>query len=353
MKEKRFLHIIGDIDDRHIAEAAPKAKKRFAPAWTKWIAAAACLGLVVGAVLIVPKLERKQPIEPSEDIPISSIKTISPPEEFPVSDKTTAKVRYATDEEVFEAVKTGQWEYLLEYLTEDEMFAKDNMYIFRGVVIELTNYSIDFGSTVEILTVATIDVQKVYKGVISTGRPLSVLLPCAVYPDGWVYMEDTEIISQIKVGMEGVFMTYVCDDNSIYQRGTGTLLKTDLASCGIGDGMRWVFLDTGQGLSFAEFAYPGAAGTKTLDDIEAYVLKMIHSTTPTITTTVVEGTTVKLPDETSAPDTNLSETTVPIDKRANKDEKPSSLLITFIVAGAILIIGAAIYIFYKARKKGS
>jgi len=26
MKEKRFLHIIGDIDDRHIAEAAPKAK---------------------------------------------------------------------------------------------------------------------------------------------------------------------------------------------------------------------------------------------------------------------------------------------------------------------------------------
>ncbi len=27
MKEKRFLHIIGDIDDRHIAEAAPKAKK--------------------------------------------------------------------------------------------------------------------------------------------------------------------------------------------------------------------------------------------------------------------------------------------------------------------------------------
>ncbi len=52
MKSKRLLDIVGDIDDKYIAEAAPAAKKpRKNPAWVKWAAAAACLVLLVSVGL--------------------------------------------------------------------------------------------------------------------------------------------------------------------------------------------------------------------------------------------------------------------------------------------------------------
>lgn len=49
MKNKRLLDIVGEVDDRHIAEAAPIEKKSRKPAWVKWGAMAACLALVVAA----------------------------------------------------------------------------------------------------------------------------------------------------------------------------------------------------------------------------------------------------------------------------------------------------------------
>ena len=48
MKNKRLLDIFGEIDDRHIAEAAPVAKKsRNKPIWFRWGTIAACMVLVL------------------------------------------------------------------------------------------------------------------------------------------------------------------------------------------------------------------------------------------------------------------------------------------------------------------
>lgn len=50
MKNKRLLNIIGEIDDRHIAEAAPATKKsRSKPIWIKWGTMAACFVLLISA----------------------------------------------------------------------------------------------------------------------------------------------------------------------------------------------------------------------------------------------------------------------------------------------------------------
>ena len=51
MKNERLLRIIGEIDDRHIAEAAPTAKKDSKNQWVKWAAVAACLCLAVIGIL--------------------------------------------------------------------------------------------------------------------------------------------------------------------------------------------------------------------------------------------------------------------------------------------------------------
>lgn len=53
MKNKRLLNIVGEIDDRHIIEAAPAAKKVRKPVWVKWGAMAACLALVVMAATMM------------------------------------------------------------------------------------------------------------------------------------------------------------------------------------------------------------------------------------------------------------------------------------------------------------
>ncbi len=54
MKNKRLLDIMGEIDDRHIACAAPAEKQSRKPAWIRWGAAAACLApaLIIAAALL-------------------------------------------------------------------------------------------------------------------------------------------------------------------------------------------------------------------------------------------------------------------------------------------------------------
>lgn len=47
MKNKRLLNIIGEIDERHIKEAAPQEKKTQRPAWMKWGAMAASMLLIL------------------------------------------------------------------------------------------------------------------------------------------------------------------------------------------------------------------------------------------------------------------------------------------------------------------
>lgn len=68
MKNKRLFDIVGEIDDRHIAEAAPAAKKSRKPVWVKWDAMAACLAVVViTAVSVLPNYLNQQGTMPPDD----------------------------------------------------------------------------------------------------------------------------------------------------------------------------------------------------------------------------------------------------------------------------------------------
>lgn len=68
MKNQHLLNVIGEIDDRYIAEAAPKAKKKGRPVWLKWSAIAAVFGIVVAAaILIIPMLLEKPPAQELSD----------------------------------------------------------------------------------------------------------------------------------------------------------------------------------------------------------------------------------------------------------------------------------------------
>ena len=135
--------------------------------------------------------------------------------------------------------------------------------------------TIDFNGSKEVRCVASIEIEKVYNGDIIRGKEIRVLLPCPI-SEGPVTTEDTSIISQIKCGMEGIFMPWVYGKDSYWEENGAVLFVTDLAPCGFGDGMRWAFLDTEHGLVFERNSYPGASNARTLDEIEKYVIGKLN-----------------------------------------------------------------------------
>lgn len=66
MKNKRLLHLFGEIDGRYIAEAAPGAGRRAKHFRGKWAAMAACICIAAAGAVWLPKL-RKASILPAPD----------------------------------------------------------------------------------------------------------------------------------------------------------------------------------------------------------------------------------------------------------------------------------------------
>ena len=120
--------------------------------------------------------------------------------------------------------------------------------------------------------IAEIVADEVYQGNFAPGERISMLIPCGIDVVG-VAWTGTGVITRLESGMEGFFMPRVYDDASYMKMNGATLMLGDIASCGLADGMRWVFLSTDQGLVFERNAYPGAKNATDLDNIEAYISK--------------------------------------------------------------------------------
>ena len=231
------------------ADELPVRRRRMSGAW----AAAACACLLLGALL----WPRNGTIAPEPQVG-----------GFELSEGTTAEVTVGL-------TASGSYKSLIEWLDEEELFHQEGLYAFRGRVSGLTNVTIDFNGDKEIRCIATVAVEKVYCGAVEEGGQIAILLPCAAGMSGQLWVEDTGIASQIESGMEGIFMPCVYREDSYWEQNGATLMLRDLAPCGLGDGMRWLFLETERGLVYEKTAYPGADGAATLDDIESYVVKML------------------------------------------------------------------------------
>ncbi len=163
----------------------------------------------------------------------------------------------------------------LVQLTEDELFHKYNTSIFKGEVKDIQNIKIDFGSgNKHYQAIASIKVDEVYRGNEKTGDIVRVLLPCPVNSDIWV--EDTGVVSQVRVGTVGIFMPKKYDDNDYWEESGSRLILKDISGYGFMDGERFAFLQTKNGIIYADWAYPSVSEVSTLDELKGYVLKMIE-----------------------------------------------------------------------------
>lgn len=248
MRGDEFLDKMELIDPKLVSAADAAPKKRRSPV-KLLIAVAACLCIVVAAVLL------------------------SQSDEIRLSDASTATAVYGLDDEGMPSGKSR-----VEWYDEDELFSDETfqteLCAFRGTVTKLQNITLDYNGYKICECIATVKVTTVYKGDFKVGDEVKLELP---YPVGVeVRVKMPNLTRYIKVGIEGIFTPLVWDENSYSERRGAVLMHRDIADCGLPDGFRFMFLCTDDGeLIWRHDAYPGAVGSATLDDIEEYVIKML------------------------------------------------------------------------------
>lgn len=258
MKNNRLFRAIGEADEKFLAECEKDTGKKFdRRKWVRLGAVAACLCLIAAGALYWLNGATNTPITISTEYSIGDIT-------FSYIDPLEGNPPSSEDE--------------LAYLTEQEMFDMSD-FIFRGTVISVQNVCIESDRTVE-SSFAVIQVQTVYRGDESlSGQEITMRLPYVFYENQDI--EDSETVSQVAVGVEGIFLatTYDETDGITFNNGNFFAWK-DMADYGwAGDGTRFGFLMTEHGLVYATYAYESLteAEPQTIDDVEVYVMKMLFN----------------------------------------------------------------------------
>ncbi len=164
----------------------------------------------------------------------------------------------------------------LVYLTEEELIQREGLEIVQGTITDIKNIEVIIEGDKNYYALASILVDKVYQGKSQVGDVIVIKLPCAI--DTGVWVEDTGVVSAMRVGMRGIFMPFTYDEeNSFYREGDTTLYWKDIVDYGLLDGERYVFLETSDGIQYSEYAYPSLQGANNLVDIESFLVKMLES----------------------------------------------------------------------------
>lgn len=159
-------------------------------------------------------------------------------------------------------------------MTEVELFKEYNPEIFRGKIEDIKNIKVNFNRATNIYNaIAKVKIEKIYRGSGEVGETVSLLLPCPIDTNLWV--EDTEVLSSMRAGMTGIFMPIKYDETYYYEENGAKIYWKDIVNYGFRDGVRYAFLDTGNGLIFDKGSYESIASANSLDEVEQYIMKMI------------------------------------------------------------------------------
>lgn len=244
MKREDLFRAMEDVDEDLVLEAGQPRRRR--PPILRW-AAAACLVLALGVSAMAWRNgQNLLPLERSQGVRVS------------YAGKVPQQAGISGD---------------LITLTEAELFHQPNAVVFQGEVEQVENICIRFGSEAVYRALATLRVETVYQGSCKAGDTVTVLLPCPVGTGVWV--EDTDTVSAMELGMKGIFMPMAYQSDSTWKENGKTLYLKDLADYGFADGERYAFLQGRSGLIFSGEAYPSLAEAQTLEDVEDFVLRML------------------------------------------------------------------------------
>ncbi len=251
MKAEKLIDAIGEVREEYVLDAEVSERRRWR-VWPALAAAAACLAVVLGTLAWSGALHGQR--------------------EYKLSGRSQ-NVR------VFELRKppeVGHDVYSLIPLTQEQIFTEWDTAIFRGTVTGIRNIEVDMNGESFYWSLVSVEVKSVLRGDLQPGDTAVIRAETPLGGEGWV--EDQEVVSQIRMGTEGIFMPQVYDGESMFGANGAWLCLRDLSPYGLADGVRWLFLETPEGLAFDRPAFPSASGAETLEDIEAYIGRMLERT---------------------------------------------------------------------------
>ena len=280
MTREELFRVVGEVREDQIAEAEHLKNQKHP--WRRYGALAACL-----AVVLAGAFGFNQWLHTGRDLP--AMETVEDTADAGTdldgsvnSGDAPAAPQYSVGVEVGEIDGSGwSWGGLfnggassdasLVWLDPEEIFARDTV-IFRGVVRGLRYFEVDPAGY---YTVASVEVTDCLRGDLAAGDTYNVLYWGA---PGRATTSISGDLEHLAVGSEAIFMPYRATEETGWRSGDTFFCYADLAELYFDEGIRFLFLDTGDGVSYAEEVYdiPAADGeTVTLDDVAAYLRSLL------------------------------------------------------------------------------
>ena len=277
MTKEDLFRAIGSVDDQQIIEAeTPKGRLRL---WPRAAALAACLALIAAAALTLPRQADNTADAGNSDLDGS---------EYSTSDDRPGNMIHDPDiggpTAYSKNVDIGQLDgpppasdvgmdmsACLVWLEPEEIFAMDTA-IFRGTVTDLRYYEVTGGYR-SYFTVATVEVTDPIRGDVAAGGAYLVYLPCAP----GMSVSTAGNLEDLEIGSEAIFMPRAATADTGVTSGGSYFCYADVADFWFDEGIRFLFLETEEGLRYAGDVYdlgvdPSAA---TLEDAAAYIRSML------------------------------------------------------------------------------
>lgn len=258
MKAYLIADAIGEAREEYVLDAET-AGRRKTPVYLNIAAAAACLAVV--SILAMTGIPQG-------------------PGDYELSEQSREVRVFNVEGDSFSA------EYSLIPLTAEEIFTKWNTAIFRGVVTDIQNIDIDMNGMDFPHSILSVQVTRVLRGNLRPGDTVKILVD--IHIADAAYVDEFGVIARTRVGMEGIFMPTVYDENSLFGANGAWLYLLDIAPCGLADGARFCFLKDGEELVYFDDGvwdendfqepYAGLRGARTLEDVEAYIEDMLEKT---------------------------------------------------------------------------
>ena len=263
MTREELFRAVGEVREDQILDAAEKPN-RTAHRWRRYGALAACLAVVLAGAFGVSRL---------------GIGGASDQETAQESADAPAAPQYSVGTEAREIDGSG-WGGLfnggvssdasLVWLDLEEILAMDTA-IFRGTVTGLRYFEVTVDGSTLYYTVASVEVSDCLRGDLAAGDTYNVLYTGA---PGRMTTSISGDLENLEEGSEAVFMPHVATPDTGWRGGEDYFCYADLAELYFDEGRRFLFLDTGEGVSYAEEVYhiPASDGeTVTLDDVTAWL----------------------------------------------------------------------------------
>lgn len=305
MTREELFRAVGEVREDQI-EAAEVVKKQIHP-WRRFGALAACLALIVTVAAasgvsetwkwtaIVKSFNPAAEVEEDPDSWKTLIRPFNPwasdsggeaaaggldgTDYWTDNPNRPAHPDWSTGVEIGQLSGPGNGDTMvgvsscLAWLSPEEIFDRDTV-IFRGTVRELHYFMVEADGVPmeQYYTRALVEVTDPIRGDLTAGETYSLLWLGA---RGYMSTSISGALEDLDVGGEAIFMPIQTNQDTGWKHGNSYFCYADLAEFYLGEGSRFVFADTAEGLTFDRSTYEEIAEAGTLDEVAAYIREQI------------------------------------------------------------------------------